>query len=127
MKRNEEPSEYEFNRVVFGVNALPFLAQFVSQENSRKYAFDFPLAAETVLNSTYMDDSIDSVMTEEKGIELYTQLSQLWQKAGMKARKWLSNSRTILEHIPQENRAREVDLTKGELPNTKNLGNDMDT
>jgi len=120
--QNEEPSEYEFNRVVFGVNASPFLAQFVSQENARKNAFDFPLAAETVLNSTYMDDSIDSVMTEEKGIELYTQLSQLWQKAGMKARKWLSNSRTILEHIPQENRAREVDLTKGELPNTKTLG-----
>jgi len=36
----ESPSEnlevYRFNRLVFGVNALPYLAQFVSQHNASK-------------------------------------------------------------------------------------------
>ncbi|VDI81624.1 Hypothetical predicted protein [Mytilus galloprovincialis] len=55
----------------------------------------YPRAAETVLKSTYMDDSMDSVINDEQGIELYNQLSQLWAKAGMYARKWLSNSKAV--------------------------------
>jgi len=30
MKVDQKPSVYEFNRLVFGVNSLPFLAQLVS-------------------------------------------------------------------------------------------------
>lgn len=40
----------------------------------------YPLAAKTVLQSTYMDDSLDSVKGEEKLIELYHQLGALWEK-----------------------------------------------
>ena len=40
----------------------------------------YPLAAKTVLQSTYMDDSLDSVIGEEKLIELYHQLGALWEK-----------------------------------------------
>lgn len=47
----EEPDEYEFNRVVFGVNASPFVAQFVSQEHAPRYKSQYPLASETVLKS----------------------------------------------------------------------------
>ena len=38
-------------------------AQFVAQKNARRLQDVYPLAAETVLKSTYMDDSIDSVET----------------------------------------------------------------
>ena len=31
----------------------------------------YPRVAETVLESTYMDDSMDSTETEEEGIQLY--------------------------------------------------------
>ncbi|XP_071118413.1 uncharacterized protein [Haliotis cracherodii] len=74
MKRDEQPTEYEFSRVVFGVNASPFLAQFVSQENAKKHQGDLPLAAETVQKATYMDDSMDSVEDDNTAIELYRQL-----------------------------------------------------
>ena len=33
-----------------------------------------PRAAETVLESTYIDDSMDSIETEEEGIQLYVDL-----------------------------------------------------
>ena len=69
-----------------------------------------------------MDDSMDSVQDETSGIELYRQLSTLWEKAGMHARKWLSNSAAVLEKIPEEDRALEVDLDKGNLPSLKTLG-----
>lgn len=75
-----EPDVMEFNSLVFGVNCSPFLAQLVSQNHARLYSTEYPLASETVLKSTYMDDSMDSVETEIKGIELYHQLSELWVK-----------------------------------------------
>ena len=78
----KSPEEYEFGSVVFGVNSSPFLAQFVTQHHEKTPGSEYPLAAETVLKSTYMDDSTDSVSDDQQGIELYRQLSQLWKGAG---------------------------------------------
>ncbi|XP_071149222.1 uncharacterized protein [Mytilus edulis] len=122
MKTDQVPEEYEFNSVVFGVNSSPFQAQFVSIKHAEMTKDSYPRAAETVLESTYMDDSMDSVINDEQGIELYNQLSQLWAKAGMYARKWLSNSKTVLQCIPEEDRASQVDLDEGYLPSVKTLG-----
>ena len=49
-----------------------------------------------------MDDSLDSVEEDEKGIELYHQLKSLWAKAGMHARKWVSNSAKVMAVIPED-------------------------
>ena len=113
---------YEFDRVVFGVNSSPFQAQFVLQHHARKFMDKFPMAVETVLRSTYMDDSMDSVMNEDEGIELHRQLSQLLIQAGMHARKWLSNSSNVLKEIPLQDRKAEVDLDNENLPCAKTLG-----
>ena len=55
------PDTYQFNRLVFGVNCSPFLAQLVSQKHASVLVNEYPMAAETVLKSTYMDDSMGSV------------------------------------------------------------------
>ena len=112
----------EFDRVVFGVNASPFQAQFVLQHHAKKHQHDFPRAAETIMKSTYMDDSMDSVQTEEQGIDLYRQISLRLTNAGMHAHKWLSNSSNVLLAIPPQDRKSEVDLDRDQLPCTKTLG-----
>ena len=111
MTPNREPDVFEFNRVVFGKNAAPMESQFVAQENARRNRY--PLAAETVLKSTYMDDSIDSVENDEEVVELYRQL---------KARKWISNSPRVMEKIPAEERATEIVIDSGQDPIPKTLG-----
>ena len=116
------PDVYELNRVVFGVNSSPFQAQFVTQEHAQKHKEEFPMAAETILKSTYMDDSMDSTSDDQKGIELYKELSELLGRAGMHVRKWLSNSPKVLEKIPVDDRASEVDLDQGHLPSVKTRG-----
>ena len=103
-------------------SSVPFLAQYAARHNAHQHADTYPRAAETVLESTYMDDSMDSVRSDEEGVELVRQLSALWHKASMHPRKWQSNSTTILQTIPEEDRAEEINLTKGELPNVKTLG-----
>ena len=90
INQDRQPDIYQFDRIVFGVNSSSFQAQFVLQYHARKHMSEFSMAAETILRSSYMDDSMDSVMTEDE--ELHRQLSQLLTKAGMHARHWLSNS-----------------------------------
>ena len=120
--QDRDPEEYEFSRVVFGITSSPFQAQFVIQKHAQLHKAEYPMASETALKSTYMDDSMDSVQNVEKGIQLYHQLAALWNKAGMHARKWLSNSPEVLSVIPVEDRASEIDLDSGELPSVKTLG-----
>ena len=122
LDQSRPPEEYQFNSLVFGVNSCPYQAQFVSQKHARENKEQYPKAAETILESTYMDDSMDSVPSDEECLELYDQLSKLWESAGTHARKWLSNSKQVLEKIPEEDRAAEVDLDKGSLPSVKTLG-----
>ena len=69
-----------------------------------------------------MDDSLDSTRTDEEAIELYNQLDQLWKLAGMEPRKWVSNSCSVLDNIPSEKRAAQVDLEQGTMPSIKTLG-----
>ena len=97
-----QPEEYEFTRVVFDVNALPFLAQYVSQEHARNHSSKHPRAADTITMSTYSEKSPDDA------IELYHELSQMWASAGMRARKLLSNSPEVMQHIPAEDLAKEI-------------------
>ena len=83
---------------------------------------EYPRAAETILKSTYMDDSMDSVATEKEGICLYNDLTQLWNLANMKARKWSSNSKTLMQKIPVEDRALSVNLNADAELCVKTLG-----
>jgi len=64
---------------------------------------------------------LDSVRDNDSAIQLVQELQELWAKAGMKARKWLSNSSEVLAVIPKELRAYEIDLNDS-LPAIKALG-----
>ena len=103
------PDIYEFNRVVFELTS-PFLAQYVTQMHARMNCKDYPRAAKTILKSTYIDDSIDSVATKKESICLYNNLTQLWNLANVQARKWSSNSKTLMQKIPVEDRALSINL-----------------
>jgi len=122
MDVSRKPEKYEFNRLVFGINSSPFLAQFVSQFHAKQHEEQFPRAAEVILKSTYMDDSMDSVVDGAQGVKLYTDLSRLWAKAGMRTHKWVSNSSTVLQSIPPQHRASEMTLDSQETSPVKTLG-----
>ena len=79
-------------------------------------------ASETILKSTYMDDSMNSVLDEVEGIKLYKELSDLWQSAGMNTHKWLSNSPVVMEQIPIQDRACKLEVDENGLFSIKTLG-----
>ena len=100
--QGKEPDIYEFQRLVFGSSASPYLAQLVSQQNALRFIEEYPRAAETVLEATYMDDGLDSVDSAEEGINLYRELKDLWGRAGMGTHKWLTNCPELRNYIPKE-------------------------
>ena len=65
-----EPQECEFDNAVFDKNSAPIKAQFTARENGRSHQNQYPLAAETILESTYMDDSIENVENETDSFNL---------------------------------------------------------
>ena len=121
MDQLKEPSCYEFQRLVFGLNSAPFEAQYISQKNAKENPKEFPLAAETVLKSTYMDNSMDSMVNKDEAMKLVHQLKELWRKAGMHPRKWLSNSKNVLREIDMKDRAKQIDLSMDDLPSVETL------
>jgi len=59
---------YQFQRLVFGLNVSPFLAQLVTDMNADKYVREFPETVD-IKNSTYMDDttfSVENIVKAEK-------------------------------------------------------------
>lgn len=65
---------------------------------------------------------MDSADNDEEAIRLYKQFVELWGKANMCTRKWLSNSAAVLAEIPPEARVSQVDLKEGVSAVTKTLG-----
>ncbi len=77
---------------------------------------------ETVLINELKTTTATTTTKDYQSIELYKQLEELSSKAGMHARELLSNSPKVLEKIPIESRASEVDITKEPFPRVKTLG-----
>ncbi|XP_078355671.1 uncharacterized protein LOC144640376 [Oculina patagonica] len=119
---SREPETYEFQRLLFGNTASPFCSQYVLQTHAKTHALDFPEAANTVDNSMYVDDVLDSCETVEGAQHLQRQLSDLLAMAGFRLRKWSSNEPVVIEDIPKEDRLPTLAINKDDLPKTKTLG-----
>lgn len=102
---NRKPDVIEILRVTFGINASPFLANNTLLDHAAKYKESFPRAVEALVESTYVDDTLDSVKTVPEATKLYQQITRICQEAGWRVHKWCSNSDELLQHVPEEDRA----------------------
>ena len=57
-----------------------------------------------------MDDCL------EEANELYNTLTKIWNYAGMKPHKWLSNSKTVHDDIPPEEKGTSLEIPAGDTP-----------
>ena len=119
---SREPDVYEFRRLLFGNTASPFCAQYVIHAHAQAHTETFPAAAESVDNSMYVDDVLDSSETIESAQDLRRQLSDLLGLAGFRLRKWSSNEPSVVASIPESDRLSAVEINKEEPSKTKTLG-----
>ena len=94
--------DYRMTRVTFGVSASCFAANMAVRQNARDLAHEYPLAAETVERSFYVDDCLSGADDIKTVITLQRQLQDLFSSGGFLLRKWNSSEASILRDIPSE-------------------------
>ncbi len=119
----KEPEVYEFLRLPFGNTSSPFCAQYVLQTHAKAVSEEKPNASETIDDSMYVDDVLDSCETFREACSLRHDLSDVLSNAGFKLRKWLSNEPSVIAEVPIEDRAQGVEIGDEEnVPTQKTLG-----
>ena len=96
---SKDPEEYEMRVHLFGGASSPSCANYAL----KKTADDNK--EETVDRNFYVDDCLKSVSNEDKAVNLAKQLRELLARGGFNLTKWLSNSRKVLESLPESERA----------------------
>ncbi|GFX12457.1 integrase catalytic domain-containing protein [Trichonephila clavipes] len=87
---------YRLKTVTYGPSNAPFLAIRTLQQLAKDEKSRFPLASETLLYDTYMDDIVSGALDLETAQELQSQLKDALQSCGMNLHKWSSNSPELL-------------------------------
>ena len=94
---------------LFGGVSSPSCASFALQETAKDNRAEFsPEAINTVKRDFYVDDCLKSVGSEHGAISSVKELTSLLSKGGFRLTKWLSNSRKVIESIPESERAKSV-------------------
>ena len=84
---SRDPDHYEIRRLLFGNRASLFCAQHVFHTHAKHHAKDYPHAAETIDNSIYVDDILDSCETVNEAVRLRSELSEFLALSNFKLRK----------------------------------------
>ncbi|GFX18666.1 integrase catalytic domain-containing protein [Trichonephila clavipes] len=87
---------YRLKTVTYGLSNASFLAIRTLQQLAKDEKSRFPLASETLLYDTYMDDIVSGAPDLETAQQLQSQLKDNLQSCGMNLYKWSSNSPELL-------------------------------
>ena len=118
------PREYQMLVHLFGGVSSPSCASFGLRKTADDNEEDFNKeTVKVVKENFYVDDCLASVEHEDKAIQLVDQLRSLLSKGGFRLTKWISNSRRVIESVPESERATSVkDLDLEHLPTERALG-----
>ena len=79
-------------RLTFGVTCSPYLATQVIRQLASDYRQEFPIAAQIIENSFYVDDYLTGANTLEEALTVRENLNLVMKKGMMTLRKWRSSS-----------------------------------
>ncbi|XP_028417119.1 uncharacterized protein LOC114541385 [Dendronephthya gigantea] len=103
---SKEAEEYEMRVHLFGGASSPSCANFALKKTAKDNETSFNAEViETVEKNFYVDDCLKSVREEEEAVNLAKKLRELLARGGFKLTKWLSNSRKVVESLPESERA----------------------
>ncbi|XP_058458365.1 uncharacterized protein LOC131434987 [Malaya genurostris] len=107
---NQSLRTFDLQTVTYGLKSSPFLATMVLCQLADDEEENFPMAANVVKRSSYMDDVLTGANTLEGAIELKNQVAGLLAKGCFDIHKFCSNSEELLSEIPEEKREDGVNI-----------------
>ena len=90
---------YRFARVVFGVNASPFLLNAVIRNHVTKFQDIDPEFVKKMLNSFFVYDLCTGAKTVQEAISLFDKSKTRMLEGGFNLRKWKSNNGEVREYV----------------------------
>lgn len=122
----KELAEFKMKVHVFGATSSPSVATYAMQKCAADFEDEFGQeAATTVKKNFYVDDCLKSVEDEDAAVTLCSNLRGMLARGGFRLTKWASNSRKLLNSIPEDERAQgfqDIDLKMDSLPMERALG-----
>lgn len=95
---------YQLTTVTYGTASAPYLAIRTLQEIARNENNRYPNASKIAQRDFYVDDVLTGADNIEEAILLQNELVQMLMGSGFKLRKWCSNSKVVIQQIPEEDR-----------------------
>ena len=102
--------EYRFAQFLFGVTSSPFLLNATLLKHITSYEGEDPESVNRMLRSLYVDDLSLSLEDIDKAYELYLMSRERMAQGGFNLRKWLTNSRPLMEKIKEMESQREFSI-----------------
>lgn len=122
----KEVVEYRMLVHLFGNVSSPAIATFGMRKTAEDGEEKFGTAAkEFVCNDFYVDDGLTSRATDRETIELLKNTQAMLATAQLRLHKVVSNSITVMEAIPVDDRGksvRDLDFRHNSLPTQRSLG-----
>ena len=88
--------------LTFGVCASSFAAIMAMRQNAIDHVESHPRAAQVILDSFYVDNSLTGADSIQEAIELREEIQELFDQGGFNLRKWKTNEKRVLDHIPSQ-------------------------
>ena len=121
-----QPIEYRMTVHVFGAVSSPACANFALRQIASDHEHEFNEETVTFIKRDfYVDDGLSSKCDVESGINLAQDSRALCALGGLRLHKFISNSKEVIQSLPQEDRAKNVstlDLLEDKLPFERALG-----
>ena len=108
----KEPEEYQMLVHLFGGDSSPSCANYALKRTAEDNKEDFDaVTIATVKRNFYVDDCLKSVPTNPKAVKLVGELRELLSRGGFRLTKWISNSKKVMDSVPESEK----------VPSVKNL------
>ncbi|XP_039258067.2 uncharacterized protein LOC120334628 [Styela clava] len=94
---------------LFGASSSPSCAAFCLLQTAKDFGAEYdPKILEIVKRDFYVDDCLSSCKNDNDAVSTVLQLRSLLSKGGFKLTKWMSNSKVVLNSLPESERCKQL-------------------
>ena len=121
-KKSQEPDVYQCERRIFRECSAPACANYTVLVNADEHRSEFPRAAASLKSNRYMDDTLESVDSNDAAVSLCRDPTEVIKRRGFHLTKWTSNSPEVLREIPEIDRGEIKEIGPQGSPAVQMLG-----
>ncbi|XP_029340892.1 uncharacterized protein LOC115033071 [Acyrthosiphon pisum] len=99
---------YRLSTVTYGLITSPYHALRVLKQLALDEQNNYPIGSKILLNDFYVDEVMTGGDNLSEVLHKIQELTALLNQGGFELRKWASNHREALQHIPSEHQIKEI-------------------